>query len=78
MNNEETCIGYDVSEEEWFVDRTKSGVVQFNDSFAGKHTGKLTISDNKVKMHFFVDWSSVEVFGNNGESVITELIFPDD
>jgi len=30
-----------------------------------------------VTMHMFVDRSSIEVFGNNGEKAITDLIFPD-
>jgi len=29
-------------------------------------------------MHIFVDRSSVEVFGNNGEVTMTDLIFPDE
>lgn len=75
--NEETIIGYDVEERQLFVDRTKSGDVQFNNSFAGRHSCKLKVRDNKVKMHLFIDWSSIEAFGNDGERVITELIFPD-
>jgi sucrose-6-phosphate hydrolase SacC (GH32 family) len=30
-----------------------------------------------VKLHIFVDRSSVEAFGNNGQTVITDLIFPE-
>jgi fructan beta-fructosidase len=29
-----------------------------------------------VKLHIFVDWSSVEVFGDDGQTVITDQIFP--
>uniref|UniRef100_UPI0004C21C3F GH32 C-terminal domain-containing protein n=1 Tax=Streptomyces sp. NRRL S-455 TaxID=1463908 RepID=UPI0004C21C3F len=31
----------------------------------------------KLKLRVLVDWSSVEVFGGNGEAVITDQIFPD-
>ena len=30
----------------------------------------------EIRLHIFVDWSSVEVFGNGGETVITDRIFP--
>ncbi|MCV9888761.1 glycoside hydrolase family 32 protein [Metabacillus halosaccharovorans] len=75
---EETVIGYDVIQQRLFIDRTNSGKSDFNESFVGKHEGDLAPYHNqKVKLHLFVDWSSVEVFGNNGELVLTDLIFPD-
>ncbi|GGJ59830.1 fructan beta-fructosidase [Anoxybacillus voinovskiensis] len=73
---EETIIGYDTEKREMFIDRTKSGDSSFHESFVGVHNGNLVPQDNKVKFHIFVDWSSVEVFGNEGELVITDLIFP--
>jgi len=77
-NQEETVIGYDVIQQRLFIDRTNSGKSDFNESFVGKHEGDLAPYHNqKVKLHLFVDWSSVEVFGNNGELVLTDLIFPD-
>nr|WP_275897958.1 glycoside hydrolase family 32 protein [Halobacillus ihumii] len=75
--NEETVIKYDVSEEQLIFDRTDSGEDEFSKSFAGKFTAPLDPIDNKIKLHIFVDHSSVEVFANNGEKVMTNLIFPD-
>ena len=34
--------------------------------------------DGTIRMRIFVDWSSVEVFGNDGETVGSALIFPDE
>jgi levanbiose-producing levanase len=34
-------------------------------------------ASGRVRLHLFVDTSSVEVFGNGGRIVITDLIFPD-
>ncbi|WP_416984982.1 GH32 C-terminal domain-containing protein [Streptomyces sp. T028] len=31
---------------------------------------------DQVKLRILVDWSSVEVFGGNGEAMITDQIFP--
>jgi fructan beta-fructosidase len=74
----ETIIGYNVEKKKLFLDRTKSGDSSFNDSFAGIHDGELVPKDNKINLHIFVDWSSVEVFGNDGELVLTDLIFPNE
>ncbi len=74
---EETVIGYDTAAKELFVDRTKSGDTGFHVNFAAKHEAALLPENNRIKMHLFVDLSSVEVFGNEGRAVISDLIFPD-
>ncbi|WP_413789694.1 GH32 C-terminal domain-containing protein [Metabacillus rhizosphaerae] len=74
---EYTTIGYDVSTKQLFVDRTNSGSFDYGSNVVGKHEGPLTDSNGTVKMHIFVDRSAVEVFGNNGATVITDQIFPD-
>jgi fructan beta-fructosidase len=51
-------------------------LVDFNPQFPGRHSGPLPDEQRRIKLHLFVDWSSVEVFGNDGRTVITERIFP--
>jgi fructan beta-fructosidase len=75
--SEETFIGYDARNEQIFVDRTHSGKVEFSTDFPGRRTGILSPQKEKVRFHIFVDRCSVEVFGNDGKTVLTELIFPD-
>ncbi|MEV5107697.1 GH32 C-terminal domain-containing protein [Streptomyces massasporeus] len=74
---EETVIGYDTTTRELYVDRTRSGAVDFNSTFPGVQTAPLKAENGKVKLRILVDWSSVEVFGGSGEAVITDQIFPD-
>ncbi|WP_327586180.1 GH32 C-terminal domain-containing protein [Nonomuraea sp. NBC_00507] len=74
---EETVIGYDTTTQELYVDRTRSGAVDFNSTFPGVQTAPLKAENGKVKLRILVDWSSVEVFGGSGETVITDQIFPD-
>ena len=76
-DSEQTLVGYDVETESMFVDRTESGEASFHPAFAGKHSGPLPAEDGLVRLHLFVDTSSVEVFGNDGYTVITDRIFPD-
>jgi fructan beta-fructosidase len=35
------------------------------------------MTSGHIRLHMFVDASSVEVFGNEGETVVTDLVFPD-
>ncbi|WP_311775218.1 GH32 C-terminal domain-containing protein [Alkalihalobacillus sp. TS-13] len=74
---EYTKIGYDLAGEQLFVDRANSDDFDYGDHVVDRHAGPLTASDGKVKMHIFVDRSAVEVFGTDGEIVITDQIFPD-
>ncbi len=74
--DKETVIGYDAGTGKMFVDRTRSGKADFDPNFAGRHEAALSAVRGKVKLHIFVDHSSVEVFGNDGEAAITDRIFP--
>jgi sucrose-6-phosphate hydrolase SacC (GH32 family) len=74
-----TVIGYDASTQQLFVDRTNSGDVNFDPVFPGIYSAAL-IPDahGRVSLRVLVDWSLVEVFGGQGETVITAQIFPSD
>jgi fructan beta-fructosidase len=74
---EETVIGVDTKKSTLFVDRTRSGNVGFDTHFPSRDAGPITLVAGKsARFHIFVDRSSVEVFGNDGETVISEAIFP--
>lgn len=75
-HNEETLIGYDAEQHHLFVDRKNSGNVHFDSTFASYEQAPMGIENNRIKMHIFVDWSSVEVLGNAGKVSITDRIFP--
>ncbi|MFX0561189.1 glycoside hydrolase family 32 protein [Tepidibacillus infernus] len=77
-DGEETIIGYNKENKKMFVDRTNSGEANFHEAFVGKHESNLGPQNNKITLHVFVDRSSVEVFGNDGDLVITDLIFPNE
>ncbi|HLU21624.1 MAG TPA: glycoside hydrolase family 32 protein [Bacillaceae bacterium] len=72
---EETVIGYSHSEQELFVKRTQSDDDYFSPYFNGRHTVSIE-DENIITIHILVDKSSIEVFAQNGEFVITDLIFP--
>jgi len=71
----ETVVGVVPAKNTLFVDRSKSGDVSFSKGFPGRFS--TTLSDTKrVKLHIFVDRSSVEVFANDGEKVMTDRVYP--
>ncbi len=76
-SKEYTTVGYDVYNEQLFVDRTHSGDFDYGSNVVGKHEGPLHAKNGKVKLQVIVDRSAVEVFGNDGKTVITDQIFAD-
>ena len=76
-DEEETIVGYDSKNNLAFVDRQNSGDTGFHEQFPGVYRAPLEpTEDGKVKLHLFVDRSSVELFANDGKRVMTNRIFP--
>ncbi len=73
---EETLVGFTASPAEVYIDRSKSGVVDFHETFAGRHSARLQPSDGRVSVRILVDRSVVEVFAGDGRVAITDRVFP--
>ncbi len=72
---EEYVLTYDQKAMTLTADRSKSGETQFNENFSKKPV-VAPVHKKLNSLRIFIDKSSVEVFGNNGEVVITNLVFP--
>ncbi|NND83122.1 MAG: glycoside hydrolase family 32 protein [Gammaproteobacteria bacterium] len=75
---EVTRIGYSQANGQFYIDRTKSGNEDFAEGFAGVHTAMANREHQVLKIEVFIDRCSVEVFFNDGEYAMTELIYPDE
>jgi levanase len=74
---EETVIGYDTAAQEVYVDRRQSGDVSFHPQFASVSHAPLRLPQSgKLKLRVLVDHSSVEVFADQGQRVLTDQVFP--
>ncbi len=74
--NEQTLVYYDLRDGRLYIDRTNSGAVPAG-NFAGVYSQQTSrTQDGKISMRIFVDWSSVDVFGNDGQTMGTALIYP--
>lgn len=68
-------IGFDKSTDQYYIDRSGSGVTGFNKAFAGKHTAPRFSACPQINLKLIVDRASVEFFADNGLSVMTSIFF---
>ncbi len=74
-SGDEMLIGYDDVSNQYFIDRTKSGKVSFEPGFAARHPGPR-IADGPINLRLIVDVASVELFADEGLTVMTDIFFP--
>lgn len=58
-------------------DRTRSGIVDFSESFPAVTVAPTLERKGRIALRIFVDRSSIEIFGNDGRFVMTNLVFPE-
>jgi len=73
---ESTVISYQPEESLLYVDRTRSGRVDFHADFARLQFVPLLPIDGVIRLRILMDRSSVEVFANDGSVTLTSCIFP--
>jgi fructan beta-fructosidase len=75
--NQEIKVGYDSREDRFFVDRTNSGNTAFSKDFHGVVSADRYAHKDTISFTVIVDVSSVEVFFDDGVTVMTNLFFAD-
>ena len=75
-HGESVLIGYSKSYNQFYIDRTKSGNTQFHKEFA--QVSKAVRISNSSTMNFklVIDVASVELFADDGLTVMTSIYFP--
>jgi fructan beta-fructosidase len=73
---EEVTMGVTSQPLELFVDRRKSRATAFNKEYPGRHTAPIRWREGRIRIRLLFDRSILEIFGNDGESVITERVYP--
>lgn len=69
-------MAYNPAEHTLSFDRRRSGVVDFSGNFPVVTVSPTFEKNGKVSLRIFIDRSSIEVFGNDGKFVQTNLVFP--
>ncbi len=70
----------DGDEKQFTLDRSKSGKVDFQENFA-KNAQLMPVPnlpEGEFEVRIFMDWSSVELFINGGQYVMTAQLFPNE
>jgi sucrose-6-phosphate hydrolase SacC (GH32 family) len=76
-NNEAFKISYNTAEGLLRLDRSQSGQVDFNEKFKNSSNQTLSIGKvDKLSFKLVLDASSIEIFINDGDYVMTNQIFP--
>jgi fructan beta-fructosidase len=73
----EVIVGYDKAANQYYIDRTKSGKTDFEKGFAKKHIAPRISVDGNISISLIADAASVELFADQGLTVITDIFFPD-
>lgn len=74
--NEQLLIGYDEKANQYYIDRTRSGMVDFQKDFSGSFVAPRLSHTSTSVITLLVDKASVEVFTDNGLTVMTAIDFP--
>ncbi|MFT5437083.1 MAG: fructan beta-fructosidase [Ulvibacter sp.] len=70
-------FGIDNVNSNFYVDRINSGLNDFSEKFTNTiSTAFFKSPQDEVTMEFVLDKTSIEIFYNNGEIVMTEIFFP--
>lgn len=73
---EKVVMQYDPAAATLSFDRTQSGITDFSEGFPAVTVTPTHEASGRIALRIFVDRSSMEVFGNGGEFVMTNLVFP--
>ena len=73
---EHVVMTYNPADATFSVDRRESGFTDFSQDFPAVTVAPAFGKDKNLELRIFVDRSSIEVFGNGGRFVMTNLVFP--
>lgn len=73
--NEKLVVGYDAHKKQFYVDRKNAGVSKFYDGFASVATAPRFVDDSNLDLTILLDKTSVELFADEGRTVMTALFF---
>jgi fructan beta-fructosidase len=73
---EAVVVGVNANPLELFVDRRNSRTTPFHEAYPGRHAGPVRWRNDTIQLRVLFDRSVLEVFANDGESIITERVYP--
>nr|WEI57524.1 putative GH32 family protein [Pogonognathellus flavescens]WEI57527.1 putative GH32 family protein [Pogonognathellus flavescens] len=74
---QELCFGYEHANSQFFLDRSRSGNVNFHPDFSRRAIAARESRSRTITFKVFLDDSSIEIFADGGTTVMTALFYPD-
>ena len=71
-------IGYNKEEQQYYIDRSESGKTDFSEKFSLRPVAPRIAGSDTVRMHLLIDVASVELFADEGKTVMTAIFFPNE
>lgn len=76
-SGDKLVFGYDHKELLFFIDRSQSGKTKFSDKFSKKPSlAPRLVNKRTLDIEFVLDKASIEIFFDEGRTVMTEIFFP--
>ncbi|MCU7548702.1 glycoside hydrolase family 32 protein [Chitinophagaceae bacterium LB-8] len=72
---EEVVVGFDKQANQYYIDRTKAGKTDFEKGFGKRHIAPRLTKDNHTDVTLLFDAASVELFADNGLTIMTDIFF---
>jgi len=77
QSDEKLLLKMNSENEEFLIDRSQSGKTDFQKDFGNPMKMPLdNLPEGEIEVRIIMDWSSVEVFINKGQYVMTAQVFP--
>ncbi len=73
---EEVVVGVNAQPLEVFVDRRRSRAIPFHEAYPERYAGPLRWREGRVALRVVFDRTTLEVFANQGETVISTRLYP--
>ena len=74
---EEVVVGFTSEPLQVFVDRRKARSGPGHSAYVSREAGPVRWRDGRLRARVLFDRSVIEVFANEGETVVTERVYPD-
>ncbi|MCL6220675.1 glycoside hydrolase family 32 protein [Zunongwangia pacifica] len=76
-NGDRLKFGFKKAENQFYIDRSESGITDFGKEFASTiSTGRRISTSDSLKVNLILDNMSIEIFYDDGKTVMTEIFFP--
>jgi fructan beta-fructosidase len=76
-SKQEAIVGYSLNNEQLYINNTNAGNAGLPDAL-GMFVTPMKIERGRIKLQIFVNKTSVEVFGNDGEAAVLSQVFPEE